>query len=135
MKLGVMFGNPETTPGGQALKFYSSVRLDLRRRAPIKKGDEIIGIQVKAKVVKNKVAPPFKAAEFDILYKEGISKANTVISIAETAGILQRSGTWFSYEGERIGQGKDNAAAFLKENPKILSKIEKSVRELAKQAA
>lgn len=135
MKLGIMFGNPETTPGGQALKFYSSVRLDLRRRAPIKRGDEIIGIQVKAKVVKNKVAPPFKAAEFDILYSEGISKANSILSIAETIGVLQKTGTWFSYEGERIGQGKDNAANFLKENPKILNKIEKSVREHAKQTA
>ncbi len=135
MKLGVMFGNPETTPGGQALKFYSSVRLDLRRRAALKKGDEIIGIHVKVKAVKNKVAPPFKAAEFDILYKEGISRANTILDMAETSGMLQKSGTWFSYEGERIGQGKENAANFLRENPKILTKLEKSIREYAKLAA
>ncbi len=132
MKIGIMFGNPETTPGGQALKFYSSVRLDLRRIASIKKGDQVTGIHVKAKVVKNKVAPPFRIAEFDIMYDEGISKAGTVLDMAESAGILQRAGTWFSYEGERIGQGKDNAATFLKENPKILNKIEKEVRQHAK---
>jgi recombination protein RecA len=135
MKIGVMFGNPETTPGGQALKFYSSVRLDLRRTASIKKGDEVTGIHVRAKVVKNKVAPPFRKAEFDIMYNEGISRAGTVLDMAETAGVLQRNGTWFSYEGERIGQGKDNAVNFLKENPKMLTKIEKEVREHAKQTA
>lgn len=129
MKLGIMFGNPETTPGGQALKFYSSVRLDLRRVSSIKKGDEVIGIQVRVNVVKNKVAPPFKKALFDIIYSEGISRTNTVIDMAEKSGILQRSGTWFSYGGERIGQGKDNAANFLKENPKILSRMEKEVKD------
>ncbi|MEE8359424.1 MAG: recombinase RecA [Candidatus Omnitrophota bacterium] len=134
MKIGIMFGNPETTPGGQALKFYSSVRLDLRRIASLKRADEIIGIHVRTKVVKNKVAPPFKNAEFDILYKEGISRTNTIIDMAESVGILQRNGTWFSYEGERIGQGKDNASNFLKENPKLLSKMEKEVREHSKAA-
>jgi len=133
MKIGVMFGNPETTPGGQALKFYSSVRLDLRRVATLKRGDEIIGIHVRAKVVKNKVAPPFKRAEFDILYTEGISRVNTAIDISEKMGIVQRSGTWFSYNGERIGQGKDNAANFLRENPKMLTKIEREVKDAAKQ--
>ncbi|NQT06059.1 MAG: recombinase RecA [Candidatus Omnitrophica bacterium] len=128
MKIGIMFGNPETTSGGQALKFYSSVRLDLRRIASLKRGDEVIGIHVRASVVKNKVAPPFKKAEFDILYTEGISRTNTAVDIAEKTGILQRSGTWFSYAGEKIGQGKDNASNFLRENPKILSKIEKEVR-------
>lgn len=132
MKIGVIFGNPETTPGGQALKFYASVRLDLRRIATLKRGDEMIGIHVRAKVVKNKVAPPFKKAEFDILYTEGISRANTVLDMAETTGIVQRSGTWFSYGGEKIGQGKDNAGNFLRENPKILSKIEKEVRAQVK---
>ncbi|MFH1752694.1 MAG: recombinase RecA [Candidatus Omnitrophota bacterium] len=135
MKIGVMFGNPETTPGGQALKFYSSVRLDLRRVASLKRGDDVIGIHVRAKVVKNKVAPPFRKSEFDILYKEGISRANNVLDMAESAGILQRSGTWFSYGGERIGQGKDNASTFLKENPNMLTKIEKEVREHSKATA
>ncbi len=132
MKLGIMFGNPETTSGGQALKFYSSVRLDLRRVSVIKRGDEIIGIHIRANVVKNKVAPPFRKAEFDIIYSEGISRSNTVLDMAEKAGVLERSGTWFSYGGEKIGQGKDNAANFLRENPKILSKLEKEVRDLAK---
>lgn len=135
MKLGIMFGNPETTPGGQALKFYSSVRLDLRRIASIKKGDEVKGIHVRAKVVKNKVAPPFKMAEFDILYTEGISRPSTAIDMGEKAGVLQRSGTWLSYNEERIGQGKDNAANFLRENPKILSKIEKEIISNAKDRA
>ncbi len=132
MKIGVMFGNPETTTGGQALKFYSSVRLDLRRIASLKRGDEIIGIHVRTKVVKNKVAPPFKNAEFDILYKEGISRVNTAVDISEKVGILERSGAWFSYNGEKIGQGKDNAANFLRENPKILNRLEKEVREKVK---
>ncbi|MBL7069273.1 MAG: recombinase RecA [Candidatus Omnitrophica bacterium] len=132
MKIGIMFGNPETTPGGQALKFYSSVRLDLRRIASIKKGDEVTGIHVRAKVVKNKVAPPFKTAEFDILYSEGISRPNTAVDMAEKVGVLQRAGTWFSYGEERIGQGKENAANFLRENPKVLSKIEKEIREHVK---
>lgn len=132
MKIGIMFGNPETTPGGQALKFYSSVRLDLRRIATLKKGDDVIGIHVRASVVKNKVAPPFKKAEFDILYAEGISRTNTVLDIAEKMGVLEKSGTWLSYGGEKIGQGKDAAANFLKENPKVLTKLEKDVRELAK---
>lgn len=132
MKIGIMFGNPETTPGGRALKFYSSVRLDLRRVASLKKGDEVIGIHVRSSVVKNKVAPPFRKAEFDILYTEGISRTSTVIDIAEKMGILNRSGTWLSYGEERIGQGKENASNFLKENPKILSRLEKEVRQTAK---
>ncbi len=132
MKIGIMFGNPETTPGGRALKFYASVRLDLRRVASIKKGDEAIGIHVRANVVKNKVAPPFRKAEFDILYSEGISKASSIIDVGEKMGVLQRSGTWFSYCDERLGQGKDNTASFLKENPEIMSKIEKEIRDKVK---
>ena len=135
MKIGIMFGNPETTPGGQALKFYSSVRLDLRRVAALKRQDEIIGIHVRANVVKNKVAPPFRKSEFDILYSEGISRASSAVDMGEKAGILQRSGAWFSFEGEKIGQGKDNTANFLRENPKILNRIEKEVRGLAKATA
>lgn len=132
MKIGVMFGNPETTTGGQALKFYSSVRLDLRRVASLKRGDEIIGIHVRSNVVKNKVAPPFRKAEFDILYSEGISRTNTAIDVAEKVGVLQRSGSWISYGDERIGQGKDNAANFLRENPKMLTRLEKDVKNLVK---
>jgi len=135
MKIGIMFGNPETTPGGQALKFYSSVRLDLRRIASVKKGDEIIGIHVRANVVKNKVAPPFRKAEFDILYSEGISRSNTAIDMGEKVGVLQRSGTWLSYGEERIGQGKDNAANFLRENPKTLSRLEREIKDKVKTKA
>lgn len=135
MKIGVMFGNPETTPGGRALKFYSSVRVDLRRIASLKKGDEVIGIHVRAKVVKNKVAPPFKKAEFDILYTEGISRISTAVDTAEKAGVVGRSGSWLTYGGERLGQGKENARVFLKENPRILSKIEKEIMDKAKETA
>ena len=134
MKIGIMFGNPETTTGGRALKFYSSVRLDLRRIASIKKGEEVIGIHVRANVVKNKVAPPFKKAEFDILYEEGISRVSTTVDTAERMGVVQRSGSWLDYAGERLGQGKDNARIFLKENPRMLEKIEKEIKEKAKNA-
>ncbi|NQT47257.1 MAG: recombinase RecA [Candidatus Omnitrophica bacterium] len=129
MKIGVMFGNPETTTGGQALKFYSSVRLDLRRVASLKKGEAIVGNHIRATVVKNKVAPPFKKAEFDILYDEGISRASTVIDMADSLEVMTKSGTWYSYGGQNIGQGKENTRLFLKENPKILDQIEKEVRQ------
>ena len=131
-KIGVMFGSPETTPGGRALKFYSSVRLDLRRIASLKKGEEVIGIHVRAKVVKNKVAPPFKKAEFDILYEEGISSISTMVEMAENIGVIARSGSWLTYAGERLGQGKENARVFLKENPRLLEKIEKEIIAKAK---
>jgi len=127
MKLGVMFGNPETTTGGNALKFYSSVRLDIRRIGPIKQGENVVGNRTRVKVVKNKVAPPFKQAEFDILYGEGISREGDVLDLATNAGIIEKSGAWFSYAGERIGQGRDNVRAYLKENQKMLKKIETEV--------
>ncbi len=128
MKIGVMFGNPETTTGGNALKFYASVRLDIRRTGSIKKGDEVIGSETKVKVVKNKVAPPFKAAEFDILYGEGISRQGEIIDLGVTANIIDKSGAWYAYRGERIGQGKDNAREFLKQHPDIALEIENQVR-------
>ena len=129
MKIGVMFGNPETTPGGNALKFYASVRLDIRRTGSIKKGDEVIGSETKVKVVKNKVAPPFKTAEFDILYGEGISRHGEIIDMGVAARILEKSGAWYAYNGEKIGQGKDNAREFLRENPDVAREIENKVRE------
>ena len=129
MKIGVMFGNPETTTGGNALKFYSSVRLDIRRIGAIKKGDEVIGNQTRVKVVKNKVAPPFKKAEFDILYGEGSSREGELIDLGVENGLVEKSGAWYSYEGERIGQGKDNARQFLKDNPKLAEKLDKALRE------
>jgi recombination protein RecA len=129
MKIGVMFGNPETTTGGNALKFYSSIRLDIRRISPIKQAEEVIGSRTRVKVVKNKVAPPFKQAEFDILYGEGISREGDVLDLATDMGLIEKSGAWFSYEGDRIGQGRDNARQFLKENPKILVHLEKTVLE------
>ena len=129
MKIGVMFGNPETTTGGNALKFYASVRLDIRRTGSIKKGEEVIGSETKVKVVKNKVAPPFKTAEFDILYGEGISRQGEVIDMGVEARILDKSGAWYAYNGEKIGQGKDNAREFLRENPEIAIEIENKVRE------
>jgi len=128
-KIGIMFGNPETTPGGRALKFYSSVRLDLRKVNSIKKGDEVIGNHVRASVVKNKVAPPFRKAEFDIFYDEGISYNGSVLDAAEQYGIITKSGAWILYGQEKLGQGAENARQFLKENPKVLAKIEKEVRE------
>jgi recombination protein RecA len=129
MKIGVMFGNPETTTGGNALKFYASVRLDIRRTGSIKKGEEVIGSETKVKVVKNKVAPPFKTAEFDILYGEGISREGEVIDMGVDARILEKSGAWYAYKGEKIGQGKDNAREFLRENPDVAVEIENKVRE------
>ncbi len=129
MKIGVMFGNPETTTGGNALKFYSSVRLDIRRIGAIKKGDEVLGNQTRVKVIKNKVAPPFKQTEFDILYNEGISKQGELIDLGVSADIVEKSGAWYSYDGERIGQGRDNVREFLKENQDIADEIEKKIRE------
>jgi recombination protein RecA len=128
MKIGVMFGNPETTTGGNALKFYASVRLDIRRIGAIKKGDEVIGSETRVKVVKNKVAPPFRSAEFDILYGEGISRHGEIIDLGSTCGVVEKSGAWYSYNGERIGQGKDNAREYLRERPEIALDIENKVR-------
>lgn len=129
MKIGVMFGNPETTTGGNALKFYSSVRLDIRRIGAIKKGDEVIGNETRVKVVKNKVAPPFKQAEFDILYGAGISREGEILDLGATAGIVDKAGAWYSYGGQRIGQGKDNAREYLKEHTELAREIENKVRE------
>ncbi|MBU0682810.1 MAG: recombinase RecA [Candidatus Omnitrophota bacterium] len=129
MKIGVMFGNPETTTGGNALKFYSSVRIDLRRIATLKRGDKMIGNRVKAKIVKNKMAPPFKQSEFDILFDEGISRSSSIIDLAEEVGVIKKSGTWLSYGDEKIGQGKENARIFLNENVKILNKIENEIKK------
>jgi recombination protein RecA len=124
-----MFGSPETTTGGNALKFYASVRLDIRRIGSIKKGEEVIGSETKVKVVKNKVAPPFKTAEFDILYGEGISREGEIIDMGVNVKVLDKSGSWYAYNGEKIGQGKDNAREFLKENPELAREIENQVRE------
>ncbi len=128
MKIGVMFGNPETTTGGNALKFYASVRLDIRRIGQIKDREEVVGNQTRVKVVKNKVAPPFKQVEFDIMYGEGISKMGELVDLGSKVGIVEKSGAWFSYDGNRIGQGRENAKAFLKENPKVAAAIEKAIR-------
>tara|TARA_B110000444_G_C18822676_1_gene588585 strand:+ start:807 stop:1853 length:1047 start_codon:yes stop_codon:yes gene_type:complete len=135
MKIGVMFGNPETTTGGNALKFYASVRLDIRRIGAIKKGDEVIGAETRVKVIKNKVAPPFRKAEFDVLYGEGISLEGEIIDQGVILDIVEKSGSWYSYKGEKIGQGKDNARIFLKENPKISNEIEQLVRNNANISA
>jgi recombination protein RecA len=129
MKIGVMFGSPETTTGGNALKFYSSVRLDIRRTGSIKKGEEVIGSETRVKVVKNKVSPPFKTAEFDILYGEGISREGEIIDMGVQAQVVDKSGAWYAYKGEKIGQGKDNAREFLRENPEIAVEIENRIRE------
>ena len=129
MKIGVMFGSPETTTGGNALKFYASVRLDIRRTGTIKKGDEAIGNETKVKVVKNKVSPPFKTAEFDILFGEGISREGEIIDMGVSAKIIEKSGAWYAYNGEKIGQGRDNAREFLRENPDLAREIENKVRE------
>jgi recombination protein RecA len=129
MKIGVMFGNPETTTGGNALKFYSSVRLDIRRIGAIKSGEEVVGNQTRVKVVKNKVAPPFREAEFEIMYGAGISREGEIIDMGSTQGIIEKSGAWYSYKGERIGQGKDNARDFLKGRPELAKEIEAQIRE------
>ncbi|MEJ2123864.1 MAG: recombinase RecA [Alphaproteobacteria bacterium] len=131
MKIGVMFGNPETTTGGNALKFYSSVRLDIRRIGQIKERDEVVGNQTRVKVVKNKVAPPFKQIEFDIMYGEGISKEGEIIDLGVKAGVVDKAGSWFSYEGQRVGQGRENAKQFLKQNRSIAATIEKAIRQNA----
>ncbi len=128
MKIGVMFGNPETTTGGNALKFYASVRLDIRRIGQIKAQEEVVGNQTRVKVVKNKVAPPFKQVEFDIMYGEGISKTGELVDLGVKAGIVEKSGSWISYNGDRIGQGRENAKTFLKENPKIAAELERAIR-------
>jgi len=138
MKIGVLFGNPETTTGGNALKFYASVRMDIRRIGSIKKGDEVVGSETRVKVVKNKVAPPFKQAEFDIMYGDGISREGEVLEIGVNLGVLEKSGAWYIHNGDRLGQGKDNARDFLKENPQLAREIEAKIREkagIAKPAA
>lgn len=129
MKIGVMFGNPETTTGGNALKFYASVRLDIRRIGAIKKGDEILGNETRVKVVKNKVAPPFTKVEFEILYGEGISREGEVIDLGVQEKLIEKSGSWYSYQGQKIGQGKDNVRKFLRENPEIYATIQEQIRE------
>jgi recombination protein RecA len=129
MKIGVMFGNPETTTGGNALKFYASVRLDIRRIGALKNGDEVVGNQTRVKVVKNKVAPPFREAEFEIMYGAGISREGEIIELGVQQNLIEKSGSWYSYNGERIGQGKDNARVFLQQHPEAAREIEKSIRE------
>jgi recombination protein RecA len=135
MKIGVMYGNPETTTGGNALKFYASVRLDIRRTGQIKDRDDIIGNTTRVKVVKNKVAPPFKQVEFDIMYGEGISKMGEILDLGVKAGIIEKSGAWFSYDSIRIGQGRENAKSYLKENPEVAERIERAIRGNTEQVA
>ena len=129
MKIGIMFGNPETTTGGNALKFYASVRLDIRRMAAIKQGQDVIGSRTKVRIVKNKVAPPFKEVEFDLIHGEGISREGDVLDLAAEKNIVEKSGTWYSYQGQRIGQGRENSKQFMKENPKILEQMEAEILE------
>ncbi|MBN8998970.1 MAG: recombinase RecA, partial [Rhizobiales bacterium] len=131
MKIGVMFGNPETTTGGNALKFYASVRLDIRRIGAIKDRDEVVGNQTRVKVVKNKLAPPFKQVEFDIMYGEGVSKTGELIDLGVKAGIVEKSGAWFSYDSQRLGQGRENAKAFMRDNPEIARQVELAIRQNA----
>ena len=131
MKIGVMFGSPETTTGGNALKFYASVRLDIRRIGALKNGEDVVGNATRVKVVKNKVAPPFKVIEFDIMYGEGVSKSGELIDLGDKAGVVEKSGSWYSYDGQRIGQGRENAKKYLKENPAVADAIEKKIRENA----
>ncbi len=133
MKIGVMFGNPETTTGGQALKFYSSVRMDIRRTEQIKVGEEIVGNHVKVKVVKNKVAPPFKAAEFDIMYNQGISTEGEIVDLGVKHNIVMKNGAWYEYNNEKIGQGREATKQYLKDNPKIMAELDKKIRELVKK--
>src|SRR5690606_14309062 len=127
-KIGVMFGSPETTPGGRALKFYSSVRIDIRRIESIKDGVEVVGNRTRTKIVKNKVAPPFKQAEFDIMYGQGISREGSVLDLGVDLGIIKKSGAWYTYEGEQLGQGRENAKAFLHDNPEIMVEVSERVR-------
>ena len=127
-KIGVMFGNPETTTGGKALKFYASLRLDIRRIGPVKEKEDVVGSHVRVKVVKNKVAPPFKQAEFDIMYAEGISHTSLLVDIGSEANIIEKSGAWYSYKGQKIGQGRENAKMYLKDNPAIMAEIEEQVK-------
>jgi recombination protein RecA len=129
-KIGVMFGNPETTTGGKALKFYASVRLDIRRIGPVKEKEDVIGSHVRVKVVKNKVAPPFKQAEFDIMYAEGISHTSLLVDISSESGIIEKSGAWYSYNGQKIGQGRENAKLFLKDNPAMMTEVEEKVKAI-----
>ena len=126
-----MFGNPETTPGGRALKFYSSIRIDIRRTETLKSGVEMIGIKTKVKIVKNKVAPPFKVVEFDLMYGKGISKVGELIDLGAKAEIVEKSGAWYAYKGEKIGQGRENAKIYLEQNPKVAAEIEMAIREKA----
>jgi len=133
-KIGVMFGNPETTTGGNALKFYASVRLDIRRVSQIKDGEAAVGNRVKVKVVKNKVAPPFRAAEFDLVFGEGISKVGEIVDMGVEMGIVQKSGSWFSYNGDKLGQGRDTVKSLLGDNPKLADEIEAKIREKIKEA-
>ncbi len=129
-KIGVMFGNPETTTGGKALKFYASLRLDIRRIGPVKERETVIGNHVRVKVVKNKVAPPFRQAEFDVMFDEGISHTSLLVDLASEAGIIQKSGAWYSYGDQRIGQGRENAKLFLRDNPPLMAEVEGKVKEL-----
>jgi recombination protein RecA len=131
MKIGVMYGSPETTTGGNALKFYASIRLDIRRIGAIKDRDEVVGNQTRVKVVKNKLAPPFKQVEFDIMYGEGVSKTGEILDLGVKAGVVEKSGAWFSYDSQRIGQGRENAKVFLKNNPDIAGRIETAIRQNA----
>ena len=133
-KIGVMFGNPETTTGGNALKFYASVRMDIRRIGAIKDREEVVGNQTRVKIVKNKLAPPFKIVEFDIMYGEGISKTGEILDLAASIGLVEKSGAWYSYNGDRIGQGRENAKTFLKDNPEIALKIEQEIRSHGKES-
>jgi len=132
MKIGVMFGNPETTTGGNALKFYASVRMDIRRTSQIKSGDDVIGNRTRVKVVKNKIAPPFREAEFDIVYNHGISTEGDVLDLATEKGLVEKAGAWFSYKGEKISQGREAAKQYLIDNPKVLEELDKQIRAAAK---
>ncbi|MBV8522101.1 MAG: recombinase RecA, partial [Acetobacteraceae bacterium] len=135
MKIGVMFGNPETTTGGNALKFYASIRMEIRRIGQIKDRDEVVGNQTRVKVVKNKLAPPFRQVEFDIMYGEGVSKSGEILDLGVKAGVVEKSGAWFSYDSQRIGQGRENAKQFLREHPAIAEAVERRVREQAGMVA
>jgi RecA/RadA recombinase len=135
MKIGVMFGNPETTTGGNALKFYASVRMDIRRTGQIKSGEEIIGNRTKVKIVKNKIAPPFRVAEFDIMYNQGISRTGDVLDLAVLYNVVDKSGAWFAYGEGKIGQGREASKQYLADNPKVLEEIEKKVRQKVAEAA